>query len=73
MSCDIRRSALLTWIRIVICMIVFCGSAAYLLLYGQDKISAEKEFNQMRKSARLRAIEGVRELNILSYTGSTML
>jgi len=28
---------------------------------------------QMRKSARLRAIEGVRELNILSYTGSTML
>jgi len=52
MSCDIRRSALLTWILIVICMIVFCGSAAYLLLYGQNKISAEKEFNQMRKSFR---------------------
>ena len=52
MSCDIRRSALLTWILIVICMIVFCGSAAYLLLYGQNKISAEKEFNQMRNSFR---------------------
>ena len=42
----------MTWILIVICMIVFCGSAAYLLLYGQNKISAEKEFNQMRKSFR---------------------
>lgn len=43
---------LLRWILILICAIVFCGSAAHLLLYAKDKMDAEKEFGQLRESAR---------------------
>lgn len=43
---------LVSWILIVICAIVFCGSAAHLLLYAKDKMDAEKEFRQIRESSR---------------------
>ena len=52
MSSESRRNMVLTWILIITCMIVFCGSAAYLLLYGQDKVSAEKEFKLLRENSR---------------------
>ena len=40
------------WVLIFLCAIIFCGSAGYLLFYGQDKVSAEKEFRQIRESSR---------------------
>ena len=40
------------WIVIVICAMVFCGSAAHLLLYVKDNLGSEKEFKQLRESAR---------------------
>lgn len=43
---------LVRWILIIICAMVFCGSAAHLLLYSKDKIEAEKAFKQIRESAR---------------------
>ena len=43
---------LVRWILIFICLIVFCGSAAKLLLYSKDKIEAEKEFTQLRESGQ---------------------
>lgn len=43
---------LVRWILILICAIVFCGSAAHLLLYAKDKIDSEKEFSKIRESAR---------------------
>ena len=43
---------LVSWILIIICAIVFCGSAAHLLLYAKDKIDAEKEFEHIRESSR---------------------
>ena len=42
---------LVRWILIIICAMVFCGSAAHLLLYSKDKIAAEKEFKQIRESS----------------------
>ena len=44
--------SLISWILIVICAIVFCGSAAHLLLYAKDKLDSEKEFKEIRESAR---------------------
>ena len=32
----------------IICLIIFCGSAAYLLLYSNDKLDAEKDFGKIR-------------------------
>ena len=43
---------LVRWILIIICAMVFCGSAAYLLLYSKDKVEAEKDFKQLRESSR---------------------
>ncbi|MCR5135136.1 MAG: class B sortase [Clostridiales bacterium] len=43
---------LISWILIVICAIVFCGSAAHLLLYAKDKLDAEKDFSQIRDHSR---------------------
>lgn len=40
---------LVSWILIIICAIVFCGSAAHLLLYAKDKMDAEKGFRQIRE------------------------
>ena len=40
------------WIVFVICAIVFCGSAAHLLLYAKDKVEAENDFKQLRESSR---------------------
>ncbi len=40
------------WILFLICAIVFCGSAAHLLLYTKDKVEAEKDFKELRESAR---------------------
>lgn len=39
------------WVIILICLIVFCGSAAYLLTYTKDKLDAEKDFGQLREDA----------------------
>ena len=47
-----KSMGLVRWIIIIICLIVFCGSAAYLLQYVMDKVDAEKEFNQLRESSR---------------------
>ena len=44
-------SELCRWMLIIICLVIFCGSAAYLLLYGEDKVSAEKEFRQIRENS----------------------
>ena len=44
---------LVRWILIVICLIVFCGSAAHLLLYAKDKMDAEKDFSQLRDARDL--------------------
>lgn len=54
MSGDKNMSAagLSRWMLIFLCAIIFCGSAGYLLFYGQDKVSAEKEFRQIGESAR---------------------
>lgn len=43
---------LVRWILILVCAIVFCGSAAHLLLYAKDKMDAEKDFKQIREAAR---------------------
>lgn len=43
---------LVSWILILVCAIVFCGSAAHLLLYAKDKMDAEKDFKQIREAAR---------------------
>lgn len=43
---------LVRWILIIICLIVFCGCAAYLLMYVMDKMGAEKDFSQLRESSR---------------------
>lgn len=39
-------------ILLMICLIVFCGSTADLLLYSEDKIEAETEFHEIRENAR---------------------
>lgn len=44
--------SLISWILIVICAIVFCGSAAHLLLYAKDKLDSEKDFKKIRESSR---------------------
>ncbi|MCR5034286.1 MAG: class B sortase [Clostridia bacterium] len=43
---------LVRWIIIIICAMVFCGSAAHLLLYATDKMAAEKDFKELRESVR---------------------
>ncbi len=43
---------LISWILIIICAMVFCGSAAHLLMYAKDKLDAEKDFSQIRENAR---------------------
>lgn len=48
----IGKFTMQTWILIVICMTIFFASAAILLLYGEDKASAEKAFSWMRTSSR---------------------
>lgn len=40
------------WVLIFLCAIIFCGSAGYLLLYGQDKMSSEREFRKISESSR---------------------
>ncbi len=40
------------WVLIFLCAILFCGSAGYLFLYGQDKMSSEKEFRKISESPR---------------------
>jgi sortase B len=40
------------WILIIICAIVFCGSAAHLLLYAKDKMDAESDFKKIRENSR---------------------
>jgi len=40
------------WVLIFLCAIFVCGSAGYFLFYGQDKVSAEKEFRQIGESSR---------------------
>jgi len=54
MSGDKNTSAagLRRWVLIFLCAIIFCGSTGYLLLYGQGKVSAEKEFRQISKNSR---------------------
>lgn len=47
-----KSLGLVRWIIIIICAIVFCGSAGYLLTYVMDKAGAEKEFKQLRESVR---------------------
>ena len=37
-------------ILIIIWLIVFCGSAAYLLLYSKDKLDAEQDYSKIRSS-----------------------
>lgn len=37
---------------IIICAMVFCGSAAHLLMYAKDKIDAENDFKKIRESSR---------------------
>ena len=37
-------------ILIIISLIVFCGSAAYLLLYSKDKLDAEQDFSAIRSN-----------------------
>ncbi len=44
-------SGILSWILIIICAIVFCGSGARLLFYVKDKMDAEKGFSQIRVEA----------------------
>ena len=43
---------LVRWILIIICAIVFCGSAAHLLLYAKDKMDAENDFKKIRENSR---------------------
>lgn len=38
------------YLLIALCLIVFCGSAAYLFLYSKDKVKAENEFHQIREN-----------------------
>lgn len=40
------------WVLIFLCAILFCESAGYLLLYGQDKVSAEREFRKISETSR---------------------
>ena len=47
-----KSSGVVSWILIMICLIVFCGSGAKLLFYFWDKFQAEQEFAQIRESAR---------------------
>lgn len=47
-----RSFGVIRWILFIICVIVFCGSAAYLLLYAKDKVDAEKDFKELRESVR---------------------
>ncbi len=46
-----KALGLVSWILIIVCAIVFCGSGAHLLLYSKDKIEAEKEFSKIRESS----------------------
>ena len=39
---------LVRWILVIICLIIFCGSGAYLLKYVMDKMDAEKDFDSIR-------------------------
>ena len=40
------------WVLVFLCVIIFCGSAGYLLLYGQDKVNTEKEFRKISENSR---------------------
>lgn len=42
-----KKLGLGSWIILVICAMVFCGSAGYLGLYAKDKLDSEKEFNEL--------------------------
>lgn len=44
-----RKSfGLVRWILIIICAIVMCGSAGYILTYVKDKVDAEKDFEALK-------------------------
>lgn len=36
------------WILIILCLMISCGSAAYLIMYGKDKVETECDFRQIR-------------------------
>ncbi len=46
-----RPKAMSGYLLIALCLIVFCGSAAYLLLYSKDKVEAENGFHKIRESS----------------------
>lgn len=45
-------AALVRWVLVVLCAIIFCGSAGYLLLYGKDTVCTEKQFRKISESFR---------------------
>ena len=48
-----------SWIVLLICGIVFCGSAAYLGLYAKDKIESENDFENLWTEVEDMGLEGV--------------
>ena len=48
-----------SWIVLLICGIVFCGSAAYLGLYAKDKVESENDFEDLWTKAEDMGLEGV--------------
>ena len=40
------------WILIIICLMISCVSAAYLIMYGKDKVETERDFRQIRDDSR---------------------
>ncbi len=43
-------AVLVRWVLVVLCVIIFCGSAGYLLLYGKDTVCTEKQFRKSVKA-----------------------
>lgn len=37
---------------IILCLMISCGSAAYLIMYGKDKVETEIDFRQIREYSR---------------------
>ena len=43
-----KSFGLVRWILVIICAIIVCGSAGYILTYVKDKVDAEKEFEALK-------------------------
>ena len=52
-----------SWIVLLLCGIVFCGSAAYLGLYAKDKVESEKDFENLLAEVEDMGLEGAWEKN----------